>query len=302
MTAVRASESARPAQPLKVVQAVVVSAEPGKELAGRSRVVGARDWCRHATSLVRLSGYPRPGLSDRYRAVPEHGQGLCPRSEGLAAALLRPRRARPARAPDPPPMAARFRDQFARCGHLGHLAVDGRRRSRQYTPKLRSWKGLSPAAPRPAATGHPTPFSRSSRSCNPKRPTPDCAAPAPENGALASRFHFQAMPVLRRDDTHRCPRADVTTSVAMPKFIPALNVLTPRLLFRVVAAREVTASLMWLATTAPSGPLARLSEARFRSKIGCDRPRTFAVSRFVLVLMTKVLSATLLPLWLKISP
>src|SRR5208337_1134004 len=59
MTAVPANESARPAQPLKVVQAVVVSAEPGKELAGRSRVVRARDWCRHATSLVRLSGYPR---------------------------------------------------------------------------------------------------------------------------------------------------------------------------------------------------------------------------------------------------
>src|SRR5271166_5210944 len=58
MTAVPANESARPAQPLKVVQAVVVSAEPGKELAGRSRVVRARDWCRHATSLVRLSGYP----------------------------------------------------------------------------------------------------------------------------------------------------------------------------------------------------------------------------------------------------
>ena len=65
MTAVRANESARPAQPLKVVQAVVVSAVPGKELAGRSRVVRARDRCRHATRLVRLSGYP----SDAYAAA-----------------------------------------------------------------------------------------------------------------------------------------------------------------------------------------------------------------------------------------
>ena len=59
MTAVRANESARPAQPLKVVQAVVVSAEPGKELAGRSRVVRARDRCVMQTVSVRLSGYPR---------------------------------------------------------------------------------------------------------------------------------------------------------------------------------------------------------------------------------------------------
>src|SRR5271166_1966935 len=69
MTAVPANESARPAQPLKVVQAVVVSAEPGKELAGRSRVVRARDWCRHATSLVRLSGYPRGGFGRLVRCL-----------------------------------------------------------------------------------------------------------------------------------------------------------------------------------------------------------------------------------------
>ena len=88
----------------------------------------------------------------------------------------------------------------------------------------------------------------------------------------------------------------------MPKFIPALNVLTPRPLFRAVAAREVTVSLMLLATTVRCGPLARLGEARFRSKIGIDCPPTVAVSCFVFVLMTKLVSVTLLPLWLKVSP
>ncbi len=111
-----------------------------------------------------------------------------------------------------------------------------------------------------------------------------------------------AMPVLRRGTAHRCPRAYATVSVAMPKFIPRLNLLTPRPLFSAVAAWEVTVSLMLLATTVPCPPLARLSEARFRSKIGIDRPPTVAVSCFVLVLMTKLVSVTLLPLWLKVSP
>jgi hypothetical protein len=59
-------------------------------------------------------------------------------------------------------------------------------------------------------------------------------------------------------------------SLAMPKFIPALNVLTPRLLFKAVAAWGVTVSLMVLATTLLRGPLTRLGGARFRSKIGFD--------------------------------
>src|SRR5208337_5347241 len=77
MTAVPANESARPAQPLKVVQAVVVSAEPGKELAGRSRVVRARDWCRHATSLVRLSGYPRRRIDQSIVFLRDGGCDRC---------------------------------------------------------------------------------------------------------------------------------------------------------------------------------------------------------------------------------
>jgi hypothetical protein len=56
----------------------------------------------------------------------------------------------------------------------------------------------------------------------------------------------------------------------MPKFIPALNVLTPRLLFKAVAAWGVTVSLMVLATTLLRGPLTRLGGARFRSRIGFD--------------------------------
>ena len=44
----------------------------------------------------------------------------------------------------------------------------------------------------------------------------------------------------------------------MHAFIPTLNVLTPRLLFKAVAAWEVTVSLMVLATTLLRGPLRRL--------------------------------------------
>jgi hypothetical protein len=47
-------------------------------------------------------------------------------------------------------------------------------------------------------------------------------------------------------------------SFAMPKFIPALNTLTPRLLFRAAAAWDVMVSLMVLETTLLRGPLARL--------------------------------------------
>jgi len=93
-----------------------------------------------------------------------------------------------------------------------------------------------------------------------------------------------------------------TVSVAIPKFIPFLNVLTPRPLFSVLAACEVTVSLMLLATTVPLGPLARLSEARFRFKIGTVCPLTVAVSCLLLVLTTGLVSVTLLPLWLKVSP
>src|SRR5207244_13026774 len=53
-------------------------------------------------------------------------------------------------------------------------------------------------------------------------------------------------PGLRLAEAHRCPWAYATVSVAMPKFFPALNVLTPRALFRAVAAWEVTVSLMLL--------------------------------------------------------
>ena len=90
-------------------------------------------------------------------------------------------------------------------------------------------------------------------------------------------------------------------SVATPKFWPALNVLTPRPLFSVLAACEVTVSLMSLATTVPWGPLARLSEARLRLKIGIVCPLTVAVSCLVLVLTRGLVSVTLLPLWLKVS-
>ena len=89
-------------------------------------------------------------------------------------------------------------------------------------------------------------------------------------------------------------------SVAVPKSIPALNVLTPRLLFRAVAAWGVSVSLMLLATTVP--PLAGVGEARFRSKIGIDCPPMVAVNCSVFVLMMRLASVTVLPLWLKVSP
>ena len=69
-----------------------------------------------------------------------------------------------------------------------------------------------------------------------------------------------------------------------------------------LAACEVTVSLMSLPTTVPWGPLARLSDARFRLKIGTVCPLTVAVSCLVLVLTTGLVSVTLLPLWLKVSP
>ena len=58
MTAVRAGEPARPAQPLQVVQAVLVGAEPRQELARRPRIVRPRAGKFHQVSLLRLSGYP----------------------------------------------------------------------------------------------------------------------------------------------------------------------------------------------------------------------------------------------------
>ena len=88
----------------------------------------------------------------------------------------------------------------------------------------------------------------------------------------------------------------------MPNFIPALNVLTPRPLFRVAAVRVVTLSLMLLAMTVPCGPSACLDEVRFRSKTGSDTPPTVAVSRLVFVLITKLVSVTLLPPWRRLSP
>ena len=59
ITAVRAGEPARPAQPLQVVQAVLISAEPRQELTSRPRVVRPGPGIIHQVSLLRLSGYPR---------------------------------------------------------------------------------------------------------------------------------------------------------------------------------------------------------------------------------------------------
>ena len=55
VTTRRACKPARPAQPLQVVQAVLIGAEPGQELSRRARVVrpGARIF--HSTSLLRLT-------------------------------------------------------------------------------------------------------------------------------------------------------------------------------------------------------------------------------------------------------
>jgi hypothetical protein len=86
----------------------------------------------------------------------------------------------------------------------------------------------------------------------------------------------------------RCPRAYWTSSAAIPNFILALKALTPRSLFRTVAAWEVTVSLMLLATTVSCRSPACLDEARFRSKTGTETPLTVAVSRLVFVLMTKL--------------
>ena len=51
------------------------------------------------------------------------------------------------------------------------------------------------------------------------------------------------------------PWSRTTDAGVMHAFIPALNVLTPRLLFKALAAWEVTVSLMVLATTLLRGPL-----------------------------------------------
>src|SRR5262249_15603486 len=57
MTTAQAGKTVRPAQPLQVVQAVLIGAEPGKELPSRTRIVRA---CHrhHEQILVRLNGYP----------------------------------------------------------------------------------------------------------------------------------------------------------------------------------------------------------------------------------------------------
>src|SRR4029077_550586 len=59
VTAGRAGETARPAHPVQVVQAVCISAEPGLEPASRPRVMGADTRLLHTPSLLRLSKYPR---------------------------------------------------------------------------------------------------------------------------------------------------------------------------------------------------------------------------------------------------
>src|SRR5271165_7153214 len=51
-----------PAQPLQVVQAVGISAEPGLELACRARVVQAATDLSHGLSLLRLNGEPELSL------------------------------------------------------------------------------------------------------------------------------------------------------------------------------------------------------------------------------------------------
>jgi len=59
MTAMRAREPARPAQPLQVVKAVLVSAEPRQELTSRPRIVRTRSRIVHELSVLRLTAYPR---------------------------------------------------------------------------------------------------------------------------------------------------------------------------------------------------------------------------------------------------
>jgi hypothetical protein len=52
-----------PAQPLQVVQAVGIGAEPGLELAYRARIVQPTTDLSHGLSLLRLNGEPKSGLS-----------------------------------------------------------------------------------------------------------------------------------------------------------------------------------------------------------------------------------------------
>src|SRR5262249_4394945 len=47
-----AAESVRPAQPLQVIQAIIVGPEPGQQLPQRTRIVGTRHRHRHASSLT----------------------------------------------------------------------------------------------------------------------------------------------------------------------------------------------------------------------------------------------------------
>ena len=56
MTAVRAGEAVRPAQPVQVIQAVRIGTEPGLELARGPGVMRARTRMVHRPSLLRLNG------------------------------------------------------------------------------------------------------------------------------------------------------------------------------------------------------------------------------------------------------
>ena len=62
VTAARTDEPVWPAQPLQVVQAVVVGAEPGLKLPDGSRIVHAGTRLIHCLRLGRLDGYPQPAL------------------------------------------------------------------------------------------------------------------------------------------------------------------------------------------------------------------------------------------------
>ena len=64
VTAARADEAGRPAQPLQVVEAVRIASEPSLELAHGLRIVPAGTRMLHCLSLHRLNGYPR---ADKWR-------------------------------------------------------------------------------------------------------------------------------------------------------------------------------------------------------------------------------------------
>src|SRR6185437_4089568 len=57
-----AFEPVWPAQPLQIVQAVGIGAEPGLKLADRAWVVQPATDLSHGLSLLRLNGEPRPPL------------------------------------------------------------------------------------------------------------------------------------------------------------------------------------------------------------------------------------------------